>query len=233
MNKCRDSGKSLVPNYCTDCGKSINYRSTRCLECFQFGKLNHRYKNGSSLIKKHCLDCGIEISNYTYERCRKCSTVGKKNGHYIDGRSMNKNQCVDCGKIVNYRSPRCPKCSAINRRKSKAKCMDCGVELYDARTTRCRQCDSSFRVGKKHHHFKGGTSKYPIEWTGKIRELIRTRDGYKCQVCGVPQVECMRALDVHHIDGDKTNLNSKNLISVCIQCHRKLHFKKVELCIKK
>jgi len=57
------------------------------------------------------------------------------------------------------------------------------------------------------------------------REQIRYRDGYKCKICGVPEIECRRKLNVHHIDCNKENLRIENLISLCVSCHMKLHQK--------
>jgi len=53
----------------------------------------------------------------------------------------------------------------------------------------------------------------------KVRDRIRAHDGYKCQLCGVPERECKRKLDVHHIDDDKSNNAMGNLVSLCMMCH--------------
>ena len=222
---------------CLDCGKKVSKKeSKRCAKCFgkfYSGKRNHAWKNGVSLIKKYCKDCGKLLTYYKYEYCVKCHSKGKLNPRYIDGRSMKKNYCISCEKEIDYRKKRCIRCAGIFRKKPKPICIDCNKIISDRRSKRCEYCDYKFRVGKNHHHFKGGTSKYPIKWNEKLRELIRQRDSFKCRVCGVPQIECIRALTVHHIDENKKNLSSKNLISVCMACHRKLHFKKVKLCLKK
>lgn len=55
---------------------------------------------------------------------------------------------------------------------------------------------------------------YPLGWNDTFREQIRYRDGYKCQDCGVPEVENGRRLEVHHIDCDKNNLTVDNLITL-------------------
>lgn len=55
--------------------------------------------------------------------------------------------------------------------------------------------------------------RYPPEFF-KIREAILERDKYSCQICenNTDQV-------VHHIDYDKHNNLSENLITLCIRCH--------------
>jgi len=68
---------------------------------------------------------------------------------------------------------------------------------------------------------------YPEEWIDDLREIIRKRDGYICQLCGIHQDEMSswnKKLDVHHIDYDKDNLNPDNLISLCRSCHQKTNF---------
>jgi len=62
---------------------------------------------------------------------------------------------------------------------------------------------------------------YSYEFLSKLRELIRERDGYKCKLCGMPEAEDIRRLDVHHIDYNKRNDDPNNLISLCRSCHAK------------
>ena len=79
--------------------------------------------------------------------------------------------------------------------------------------------------GENSHFWKGGVSfePYPLGWTKIFKEQIRARDNYTCQNlhCGVPEVECGRKLDVHHVDYNKSNLDRSNLISLCKSCHSK------------
>lgn len=65
----------------------------------------------------------------------------------------------------------------------------------------------------------------PYAWTfnAELKEEVRRRDGYKCQLCGVPRSECMRALTVHHIDYDKQNSDPVNLVALCLSCNSKVN----------
>lgn len=65
---------------------------------------------------------------------------------------------------------------------------------------------------------------YGIEFTYGLKERIRFRDGYKCRICGCPQVENITSLQIHHIDYDKKNSEDRNLISLCNRCHSKTNF---------
>lgn len=75
--------------------------------------------------------------------------------------------------------------------------------------------------GEKNWNWRGGRSSepYPIEFNHELKESIRRRDQYQCQLCYSPQNG--HRLHVHHIDYCKYNLNPNNLISLCIHCHMK------------
>jgi DEAD/DEAH box helicase domain-containing protein len=67
---------------------------------------------------------------------------------------------------------------------------------------------------------------YGPDWP-RIRDTVRRRDGYRCQVCGTPESGA-RQHDVHHkipfrsfaspLDANRL----ENLITVCPSCHRKV-----------
>ena len=94
----------------------------------------------------------------------------------------------------------------------------CDKHCYSAwqRTTLPENCNA---------YIDGRSSEpYPFGWK-RLRNIIRQRDGYRCQSCGVPQSECNSSLCVHHIDHVKSNVRASNLISLCISCHVKLHIR--------
>lgn len=74
------------------------------------------------------------------------------------------------------------------------------------------------------------SNEYGPDWS-KIRERVRARDGYKCQVCGTPEIT--RQHDVHHkmpfrsfirdgmIDREQAN-RLDNLSTLCPPCHHKV-----------
>ena len=66
---------------------------------------------------------------------------------------------------------------------------------------------------------------YGPDWP-KIRERVRARDGFKCQVCGAPEMS--RQHDVHHktpfkafASRDEAN-RLENLTTLCPSCHHKV-----------
>jgi len=77
----------------------------------------------------------------------------------------------------------------------------------------------------KHHspltEFKrrgGSFEPYTINWTETLKRSIRERDNYICQICS------QYGNFVHHIDYDKKNCNSDNLITLCHKCHSKTNY---------
>lgn len=58
---------------------------------------------------------------------------------------------------------------------------------------------------------------YSIDWTRTLRQSIRERDKYLCKICGEKAGDI--AHSVHHIDYNKKNCDTKNLITLCQSCH--------------
>lgn len=73
--------------------------------------------------------------------------------------------------------------------------------------------------------WKGGISfiEYPPTFNKTLREKIRARDGNRCTL-HENQLECKGRLIVHHIDYDKRNCNSWNLITVCNRGNSEINF---------
>jgi len=84
--------------------------------------------------------------------------------------------------------------------------------------------DQSYWHGKRREetpNWRGGLSfePYGIEFNNDLKQEIRERDDFHCQLCGTKQGEIQH--DVHHIDYDKSNNDEQNLISLCRSCHTK------------
>jgi predicted nucleic acid-binding Zn ribbon protein len=73
---------------------------------------------------------------------------------------------------------------------------------------------------EKHWNWQGGITlmEYGNEWTKKLRDVIRKRDKFICQIC------YKNGFVVHHIDYNKKNNNPDNLITLCRSCHVKTNY---------
>jgi len=119
-------------------------------------------------------------------------------------------------------------------------CITCGKKFYVSKSLMRIKCCSircsklgiiPWNKGKKLPQFsgknacnwQGGKSfeTYGKEFNSNLRESIRFRDKYKCQICGCSQMENIKRLCIHHIDYDKKNNNFNNLTSLCFLCHMK------------
>ena len=82
----------------------------------------------------------------------------------------------------------------------------------------------------KHPRWNGGNSfePYTVQFNRELKELIRQRDNYTCQLCGVPECECFERLLVHHIDYNKKNCLPSNLISLCRGCNSRANSNRAE-----
>lgn len=82
------------------------------------------------------------------------------------------------------------------------------------------------RSGALNHNWQGGISFVPYtqEFNRQLKALIRMRDAYTCQLCGMPECENLRKLPIHHIDYNKSNSMPANLIALCDSCNAKVNF---------
>lgn len=153
--------------------------------------------NKRQFCSRACQITGMrKFWNSPVERKKRSErAIGEKNGRWNGGLL----KCIDCGKTLSLR-------------KGLTRCLKCNGKIT-----------SKIRVGKKAFNWQGGKSiePYSINWTSQLKDRIRVRDNFKCQICGVPELECNRKLDVHHIDYDKKNCKESNLIALCRSCHTK------------
>jgi len=85
-------------------------------------------------------------------------------------------------------------------------------------------------IGNKNGNWQGGISKLPyaFEFTEELKEQIRQRDNYRCQLCNFTNEEHLitydESLPIHHIDYNKKNCGKDNLITTCKQCNTRANF---------
>lgn len=154
-----------------------------------------------------CIDCEKQLNNFYAKRCKSCARVyqyatkPETNPQYIDGRTNVKKVCIDCGKELSRSA---------------------NIAEYE----RCLSCS---RKGELHWNWLGGDELgYTVEFSKQLKEKIRIRDNHECQVCHKSEEqelkEFNRVLSVHHVDYNKENCQSENLISLCDKCHMKTNY---------
>ena len=103
-----------------------------------------------------------------------------------------------------------------------------GVNLRNgnSRSCGCLQRETISKIGKQLNKYDQTNENNPNYSTGfssramkTLQETIRQRSNYMCQHCGKTQKENGRKLDVHHIDDNHYNDDSKNLAALCRACH--------------
>lgn len=92
---------------------------------------------------------------------------------------------------------------------------------------KCASCKSKRgeTKGKNNPNWREGglcsDINYPENWTKYFKESIKFRDYHICQLCGKTKETSGFSLEIHHIDYNKQNIGSYNLITLCKSCHSK------------
>lgn len=187
-------------------------------------------------------DIGLNDSTYyKYVTCPKCK---KSRWQGVSHANRNKSVCKICavspmlnnkgtidkpiindirrgneiGKTGNfYKWVVCPECKherweLKGHSRKLHLCIECGHRIFGLRNR-----------GSNNRLWRGGFSRkdYPDDFNERLKEQIRKRDDYTCQLCGKPQNGTK--LVVHHIDYKKTNIEPSNLISLCPPSNNKCH----------
>jgi hypothetical protein len=106
--------------------------------------------------------------------------------------------------------------------KIKVSCNVCGLEFYQTsyKISKKIGCPHCAKSGENNPAWRGGWRKKDyVMFTEKVKRYVRDRDANKCQSSFCKTQLYGKSLDVHHIDGDKKNSKSENLISLCHSCH--------------
>ena len=85
--------------------------------------------------------------------------------------------------------------------------------------TRKKMSEAHLKIREKHWSWQGGKSyePYSIDWTETLKRAIREKYNYICQLCN------LYGNNAHHIDYNKQNCNTDNLINLCRNCNLKVN----------
>ena len=99
-----------------------------------------------------------------------------------------------------------------------------GKNGYKLHYEESKQKISVATKGENNPNWQGGISYEPYgsEFNDELKLFIRERDNFKCKMCD--EKENGNALDVHHIDYNKKNNTTNNLVALCHSCHTKTGF---------
>jgi hypothetical protein len=201
--------------HCKICNKKLSTKYSKyCRTHFHQkyrGKNHPSWKGGLPT----CEICGKILSRYGCKRCEKCMNIGRK---------LSKKTKLKISKKLLYNK------NAFKNKKPN--CQICGekVSTWVKKTKWCLKCFHIYIRGKIHWNYRTGQSKlpYPFEFTQQLKAKIRKRDNYTCQKCGIKEKnyykKVKQQLAIHHIDYNKFNLHSKNLISLCKNCNSEVNF---------
>ena len=79
------------------------------------------------------------------------------------------------------------------------------------------------RTGEKSPCWKGGVAYYGLD--DDLRQDIFKRDNYTCCLCNKHKNKIKENIILHHINYDKRNNSSSNLVTLCKKCHFYCHNK--------
>lgn len=167
-----------------------------------------KYPSGSSVAYWDCLcDCG--------------------NKKIIDGRSLRNGTTKSCNCLMREIASKTHK----NKPKSEEQKRKMSLAAMNQKHSEERRKKNSLSKmglysGAKNPNWRGGTSREPyiFDFAVHVAKDIRERDNHICQICFKREDELIgyhKKLAIHHIDYNKNNNESKNLISLCISCHSK------------
>lgn len=199
------SQRDKIKRTCQFCGKEFEAKPSNVkrglakfcsVECYNQSRMTGEVR--------HCL------------ACRKKFYVTK---HDIDSDNKGKYCSWSCFRKVQDSKPNF----------IEVKCEHCHRHVYkwrkDIKRTE-RQfcslaCKAKYYSGDRAPSWEGGISfePYAVQFNARLKREIRQRDKYICQICG--RVQDGKKLSVHHIDYDKQNNDTSNLISLCSRCHSK------------
>lgn len=106
-------------------------------------------------------------------------------------------------------------------------CENCGLEYFKVpsaakhRRSCSKKCKYEMSARENSIRFMG-VERIPIENRSPIkvyREIHLSKFGKLCYICKTQS----KLIEVHHIDNDRNNNDSKNLISLCRSSHKRLH----------
>ena len=210
----------------------------KCLNCKkEFEIIKSRNKTAKYCNKKCMHSCPLYLKNL------KNKIIGRKITWKDKFTKTIQKQYDDGRKPWNYKltkktDERVKKAANNLKNLYKNNKVSCGFKLgnqniakrKDIRDKISNGIKKAFKEGRMNNSLEnnanwlGGISfePYGLEFNKELKNIIRKRDNFKCQICSKKRIIKKHA--VHHIDYNKKNNDPKNLITLCNSCHTKTNF---------
>jgi hypothetical protein len=202
---------------CPNCNKEFWNRDKGCICCSKSCSFSYYWKQHKAIVYSlNCTECKKEFKTTNKSRLKFQRNFCSSNCYtiYKEKSGIFKNKQRKGHKLTEEHKEKCRKASKGNK-----------YRLGSKHTLEWRNKQSLRRRGNQCNFWKGGIHKfrgqYGYNFTIQLKEKIRVRDNFKCQICGVPELELNSRLSIHHIDYNKKNSNENNLVSLCKSCHNK------------
>lgn len=109
-----------------------------------------------------------------------------------------KGLCNNCYRRIAWKQKikKCENCGRMRPHKAYGLCSGCHMRIYHYDVIKAHQSKKLYGVD-----------------LDTYKNITK-----KCAVCGFDKI-----VELHHLDGDKANLNVKNFVGLCPNCHKQLH----------
>ncbi len=203
---------------CLNCNKEFWHRDKRIVCCSKSCSFSYYWKQHKAVVYSlNCTECKKEFKTTNKGRLKF-----KRNFCSMDCYNVYKEKF---GLIKGIQKKGHKNFSKEFIEESRKRMLGNKYRLGLKHTAKWREKQSLRRRGNQCNFWKGGLHKfrgqYGYNFTIQLKEKIRVRDNFICQICGVPELELNSRLSIHHIDYDKKNSNENNLVSLCKSCHNK------------
>jgi hypothetical protein len=217
-----DGNKKPIYKMCEICGKEYKARRKEQKYCSIKCRAESKRIAPRKIftVKCNCDNCNKELN-------REPHTIKNKKNIYCSMKCKNE---YTSSHLIGERAVR------FKNKKKSFVCDHCGKEYkrFVDREYKNHFCSNKCKIqyykdkrfGENNQNWKGGLSflPYPAEFNRELKKIIIESDNYKCQICGEDLIDKRKC--VHHIDYEKNNCNTENLILLCVSCHSKTNGKR-------
>lgn len=246
--KCRECGEEYSERVSNHKKKLKKYNKCICQKCCRSQGRLKMLKNGvGEPIVKQCKKCKQQFiatfAKREQEFCgRACqsSSITRTDSRFTKYCTVCEKQFKTYDKNARHCSKKCTyTTSSISRRGKNNPAWKSYEELDSAICQRCNNefkysrngmakgrikafCSKECRLGVDTRKVRINTKEIIEQYPRKFRDIrpkIKNRDNNCCSFCGFN-----KNLEVHHIDYNKKNNESNNLLTLCKRCHTFTHY---------